>query len=94
MGECCPGGSISAGDATRVAYDYVYSMYRDQAFWNMYRLSLKVVRAYRYGCVYNVIINVTLTPISLAFDRGGNPVRRTHRVQVDPCTGGDIISVT
>ena len=58
----------------------------------MYGVDLRVVRTYRYGCVYNVIISVTLTPVSMGLSRRGT-IRRTHRVQVDSCTG-DIISMT
>ncbi len=49
----------------------------------MYGVNLRVVRTYRYGCAYNVIINVILTPISIAFGRRGT-IRKTHKVQVDP----------
>ncbi|GAB6944143.1 hypothetical protein [Vulcanisaeta sp. JCM 14467] len=82
MGGCCSGGSISPGEAARIAYNHVYDMYRWE-YLNMYGVNLRVVRTYRYGCAYNVIINVILTPISIAFGRRGT-IRKTHKVQVDP----------
>ena len=85
MSECCPGGFITPRDAANIALNYVYGMYRGWE-WNMYRVGLRVVRVYRYGCVYNVLINVTLTSMLSVFNIG-KTVRRTHHIQVDPCTG-------